>query len=198
MVNFEIENSLSGIIAGCDEAGRGPIAGPVVGAATSLKKNIVHKDVNDSKKISPQKRKEIFEFISQNYHFAYSAVENEEIDKINILQASKKAMRTAVLKLGIKVDNILIDGNQKINFSAYEAKEHTIVKGDSKSYLIACASILAKVKRDEIMDSLHQEFPHYGWQKNKGYPTKLHLEAIKKHGICKYHRLSFMNLRNFG
>lgn len=196
MVNFEIENSLSGIIAGCDEAGRGPIAGPVVGAATSLKENIIHKDVNDSKKLSLKKRIELFEFISQNYHFAYSLVENEEIDKINILEASKKAMRNAVLKLGIKVDNILIDGNQKINFSAYAAKEHTIIKGDSKSYLIACASIVAKVKRDEIMEKLHQEFPQYNWQQNKGYPTKLHLEAVKKYGTCKYHRLSFMNLRN--
>jgi ribonuclease HII len=178
------------LIAGCDEAGRGPLAGPVVAAAVIFNKKAFHKEINDSKKLSGIKREELYEWILQNcLGCGIGIIEHEEIDKINILQASLKAMKEAVGLLKINPDLILIDGNK--SFSS-EIKTKTIVKGDSKSFSIAAASIIAKVTRDRIMKNAHNEFPEYKWNQNKGYPTKAHREAVKKFGASPYHRKTFL------
>ncbi|MFN5351836.1 MAG: ribonuclease HII [Alphaproteobacteria bacterium] len=191
MISFEIENSLQGIIAGVDEAGRGPVAGPVVAGAVIINNKNLNLQINDSKKLSAKKREELFSFITSNYIYSYSIVRNNIIDEINILQATKLAMRQAVMGLSTKPQHVLIDGNQKINL-ADNFIEHTIIKGDEKSFSIAAGSIVAKVIRDRIMQELDAKYPQYLWQKNKGYPTKEHFEMIKKHGVTPYHRLSFL------
>jgi len=178
------------VIAGTDEAGRGPLAGPVVAAAVIFNPDVEIVGVNDSKKLSEKKRVELFPQI-KNYavSFGYHVIDNREIDEINILQASLKAMKNSVQKLSVKPDIILVDGNKSFE---YDAKVLPIVKGDSKSFAIAAASIIAKVVRDEIMKKLAMEFPVYGWEKNKGYPTKDHIAMVKKHGPCPYHRKTFL------
>jgi len=191
MISFDIENSLQGIIAGVDEAGRGPIAGPVVAGAVIINNKNLNLQINDSKKLSAKKREELFSFITSNYIYSYSIVRNNIIDEINILQATKLAMRQAVMGLSTKPEHVLIDGNQKINL-LNGCIEHTVVKGDEKSFSIAAGSIVAKVIRDRIMQELDAKYPHYLWQKNKGYPTKEHFEMIKKYGVTPYHRLSFL------
>lgn len=181
------------LIAGVDEAGRGPLAGPVVAAAVIFDNDTFIEGVNDSKKLSEKKRDALFEkIISSSLCYGIGIVDNEEIDKINILQASLKAMKIAVSKLTQCPDLILIDGN-KAFVSTTQTK--TVVKGDSKSFSIAAASIIAKVTRDELMVKAADEYPHYNWKKNKGYPTKLHIEAVKKHGATPLHRKTF--LKNF-
>ncbi|MEJ5351807.1 MAG: ribonuclease HII [Melioribacteraceae bacterium] len=179
------------LIAGVDEAGRGPIAGPVVAAAVIFEKNVYHPQINDSKKLTENMRENLYEWIIQNcICYAVSIVNHDVIDEINILQATLRAMKTAVEKLEVKPHLILIDGNKP--FSVNDKKIKTIVRGDSKSFSIAAASILAKVTRDRIMREAAIKFPKYLWEKNKGYPTKAHIEAIKNYGITPLHRKSFL------
>lgn len=176
--------------AGCDEAGRGPLAGPVFAAAVILDRNQPIKGINDSKKLTAQERQLLKKEIeSKSICWAISYLEPKEIDQINILQASLKAMRTCVLELVVKPQSIIVDGNKKIPF--LEIPQYCIIKGDQLYQSIAAASILAKTYRDEYMMRIHEEFPHYGWFQNKGYPTLKHRIAIREFGICKYHRKTF-------
>ncbi len=178
-------------IAGVDEAGRGPLAGPVVAAAVIFDNDFFLKEVNDSKKLTEKAREEIFpEIINNAMAYGTGIVWQNEIDRINILQATLKAMKIAVSKLSATPDLILIDGN-KTFFS--EIKTQPVIKGDSKSFAIAAASIIAKVTRDRIMLEASGKFPEYGWERNKGYGTKQHITAIKKYGITPYHRKSFLS-----
>lgn len=182
------------LVAGIDEAGRGPLAGPVVSASVVFEENFTtNYNINDSKKLSPKLRKELYDVICEkSLAYGISFVDNDEIDEINILNATYKAMNKSLLKLTSKPNHLLIDGNRfKLLFNNNYTYD-LIVKGDSKSISIAAASILAKVERDMYMDSIDLEFPHYGFSKHKGYATKQHFEAIKKYGICKYHRKSFL------
>ncbi|MCB9210301.1 MAG: ribonuclease HII [Ignavibacteriales bacterium] len=177
-------------LVGVDEAGRGPLAGPVVAAAVIFEKNTFIEGINDSKKIKEKERENLAEKIKQfALDYSYGIVNHIEIDRINILQASLKAMKIAVNKLSGKIDLILIDGNK--SFIA-DLPIKTIVKGDTKSFSIAAASILAKVKRDEIMRKAAKDFPEYLWENNKGYGTKKHVEAIKKFGYSNFHRKTFL------
>jgi ribonuclease HII len=178
------------IEAGVDEAGRGCYAGPVFAAAVILPTDFYHPLLNDSKKLT-EKQRDILRPIIEKESIAYSvaSITNEEIDEINILQASFKAMHNAIENLTKKPTHLLIDGNR---FKQYKKIPHTcIIKGDGKYSSIAAASILAKTYRDEFMYTIHKEFTHYGWDKNKGYGTLIHREAIKSHGLCKYHRKSY-------
>ena len=178
------------IIAGTDEAGRGPLAGPVVAAAVILPKDFYDDRIDDSKKLSAALRRELFGVIRKNaLCYAYTIISQNKIDEINILKASLLAMKRSVEKLKVQPDMILVDGN---NSFSYDAEVIPIVKGDSKSLSIASASIIAKVVRDRIMIKLANEFPQYGWETNKGYPTKEHIEAVLKYGACKIHRKSFL------
>jgi ribonuclease HII len=178
------------IEAGCDEAGRGCLAGPVTAAAVILPKNYKHPVLNDSKKLSEKQRCELKdEIISSAIAWNVAFVGNDEIDEINILRASIKAMHLAIDGLAKKPQFLLIDGN---SFFRYKDLNHqTIVKGDSLFFPIAAASVLAKTFRDEFMEKIHLEFPHYRWNLNKGYPTPYHRDALLKHGITPYHRKSF-------
>ena len=179
------------LIAGTDEAGRGPIAGPVVAAAVMFDRNSFHQDINDSKQVNEKTREILFDWIIDNcLCFGIGIIEHDEIDKINILQASLKAMKTSVDQLNPNPDLILIDGNKTF---LSEIKTKTIVKGDAKSFSIAAASIIAKVTRDRIMKKLSEEFPEYLWHKNKGYPTQEHIEAVRKYGATEFHRKTFLS-----
>ncbi len=178
------------IEAGCDEAGRGCLAGPVVAAAVILPKKYKNKFLNDSKKINEKLRYELREEIQQSaLHWAYAIVSNTEIDSINILNASFLAMHRAIDQLNQIPELLLIDGNR---FNKYKNINHQcIIKGDEKYLSIAAASILAKTYRDDLMMKLHDEYDYYKWNKNKGYPTIEHRNAIKIHGPTPYHRMSF-------
>jgi ribonuclease HII len=178
------------IEAGCDEAGRGCLAGPVVAAAVILPEKFNHKDLNDSKQLSERKRNELRPIIeSEAISWAVGIVSVKEIDEINILNASFLAMHRAIVQLSSTPELLLIDGNR---FNAYPGIHHQcIVQGDAIYRSIAAASVLAKTYRDEIMDQLHEEFPHYLWLKNKGYPTKAHRNAIGEYGASAHHRMSF-------
>lgn len=178
------------IEAGCDEAGRGCLAGPVTAAAVILPPDYHNKILNDSKQLSEKKRYQLRKEIENDaIYFAVASVDNYEIDKINILNASFEAMHRAVQKLNKKPELLLIDGNR---FKPYDGIPHEcIIKGDGKYLSIAAASILAKTYRDDYMLDLHSKFQYYSWDKNKGYPTKAHRAGIVEHGITKYHRLSF-------
>lgn len=182
------------IECGCDEAGRGCLAGPVVAAAVVLPPDFSHPLLNDSKKLTDKQRRLLRPIIEQNA-IAHSVafVNNEEIDKINILQASFLAMNKAVKALSIKPELLLIDGNRFNNQT--EIKFQCIIKGDSLYQSIAAASILAKTYRDDYMLKLHEEYPMYNWKKNMGYPTKQHRQAIVENGISPFHRKTF-NLSN--
>lgn len=178
------------IEAGCDEAGRGCLAGPVFAAAVILPTNFTHEVLNDSKQISEKKRYELRTFIEDHaLAHAVASYTPAEIDEVNILNASIYAMHRALHALEQKPEHIIIDGNRFKPF--LDIPYQTIVKGDGKYLSIAAASILAKTYRDDYMKSIHEEFPMYDWSKNKGYPTKAHRAAIKKHGITEYHRKSF-------
>lgn len=178
------------IIAGTDEAGRGPLAGPVVAAAVILPNDFYDERIDDSKKLSASLREELFNVIRKNaLSYTYIIISQNKIDEINILQASLLAMKRAVEKLKLKPDLILIDGNKTF---IYDGEVIPIIKGDSKSLSIASASIIAKVIRDRIMMKLAREYPIYGWETNKGYPTKVHIEAVLKFGACKVHRKTFL------
>ncbi len=178
------------IEAGCDEAGRGCLAGPVFAAAVILPPDFKNELLNDSKKLTEKQRYFLRPIIEKEaIAWAVEAVDNEEIDKINILNASFLAMNRAVKKLKIVPEHLLIDGNRfrpqtEIPFTC-------MVKGDGRFFSIAAASVLAKTYRDDFMAEIHSEFPNYDWDKNKGYPTKKHREGIKKHGVTKYHRMTF-------
>jgi ribonuclease HII len=176
--------------AGCDEAGRGCLAGPVVAAAVILPKGYKNIMLDDSKKISEKNRNELRIEIEKNaVAIGIGIVEERKIEKINILQASLLAMHLAIKNLAIKPSHLAIDGNK---FNPYPKIDHTcIIKGDGKYLNIAAASIIAKTKRDEIMKGLSEIYPEYLWNQNKGYPTKKHKNAISKFGITKYHRKSF-------
>ena len=176
--------------AGCDEAGRGCLAGPVVAAAVILPKGFKNELLNDSKKISEKTRNELRLIIeTEATSWGIGFVSPNEIDKINILQASFLAMHRAIEQLQAKPKHLVIDGNK---FNPYKKIPHTcIIKGDGKYMNIAAASILAKTHRDELMYNIHEKFPHYNWKKNKGYPTKEHREAISTHGTSPHHRMSF-------
>ncbi len=189
---MKLESNFSGntLEAGTDEAGRGCLAGPVVAAAVILPKDFKHPFLNDSKQLSEKKRLELKPFIEANaVSYAVAFVWQKEIDEINILNASILAMHKSIEKLQTKVEFIIVDGNR---FKAFKEVPHqTIVKGDSKYLSIAAASVLAKTYRDQYMELIHAEHVHYNWKKNKGYPTKEHRAAIRKHGISDYHRKSF-------
>lgn len=176
--------------AGCDEAGRGCLAGPVFAAAVILPDGYTNDLLNDSKKLSEQARDALRPVIERDaLAWAVGIVDNDEIDHINILQASFLAMHRAVDGLSVRPDFLLIDGNR---FRPYDGISHQcIVKGDGKMMSIAAASILAKTHRDEFMKRIHEEFPQYGWNVNKGYPTKAHREAIARFGATPYHRHTF-------
>jgi ribonuclease HII len=178
------------IEAGCDEAGRGCYAGPVFAAAVILPKNFFHPLLNDSKQVKESQRVILKNYIEQHaLAFAVAKVDNDEIDQINILKASFKAMHIAIEQLKIQPQLLLIDGNR---FVAYKNIPHQcIIKGDGKFASIAAASILAKTYRDEYIQKLHEEYPVYAWSKNKGYGTLSHRNAIEKYGLSKYHRKSF-------
>lgn len=178
------------IEAGCDEAGRGCLAGPVFAAAVILPEGFYHEKLNDSKQVNEETRYELRAYIEKNavsYHVAM--VDHEEIDRINILNASFKAMHLAVDKLKKKAQFLIIDGNR---FTKYKRVPHQcIVQGDAAYASIAAASILAKTYRDDFMRNLHHEFPHYKWSNNKGYGTEEHRKAIEAFGLSPYHRRSF-------
>ena len=178
------------IEAGCDEAGRGCYAGPVFAAAVILPKSFRHPVLNDSKQLTAAQREALRVIIEKEaVAYAVAMVEEGEIDRINILQASFKAMHIALDTLGTIPELLLIDGNR---FNAYKnIPHHCIVAGDGKYAPIAAASVLAKTYRDDYMARLHEEHPHYNWKKNKGYGTKEHRAAIDVYGLCKYHRKSF-------
>lgn len=178
------------IEAGCDEAGRGCLAGAVFAAAVILPPDFNHADLNDSKLLSEKHRYALREVIEKEaLAWAVGVVTPEEIDKINILNASFLAMHRAIDQLKIKPEHLLIDGNR---FNPYDGISHTtVVKGDSKFLSIAAASILAKTYRDDYMIELDEKFPVYQWKRNKGYPTKVHREAIRKYGITSFHRKTF-------
>ncbi|MBA4251276.1 MAG: ribonuclease HII [Chlorobiaceae bacterium] len=178
------------LIAGTDEAGRGPLAGPVVCASVIFHPDFFLEDVDDSKKLSAKKRVKLFdEIINSALSYSYKIVSNETIDEINILQASLRGMKESIDALNINPDLILVDGNKKFD---HNIEAIAIVKGDSKSFSIAAASIIAKVIRDRIMIDLSKKFPNYLWEVNKGYPTKKHIEAIRKYGVTEYHRKTFL------
>lgn len=187
LIAFFKENQIE---AGCDEAGRGCLAGPVVAASVILNPSYLIERLNDSKKLSEKIRNQFRIEIKANVTaHAIGIVDEKEIDKINILNASFKAMHLAVAALKVKPKFLLIDGNR---FQPYPDIDHVcIVKGDSKFQAIAAASILAKTHRDYIMEQLHEQYPMYNWKKNKGYPTKEHRAAIKKYGVTPYHRMTF-------
>ena len=196
--------------AGTDEAGRGCLAGPVTAAAVILTQDFQNELLNDSKQLSEKIREKLKPIIElQAVSFAVTHLHPKEIDEINILNASMKAMQECILKLNTTPEFIIVDGNRSLNaklglkstfgkqFSKAEIEllksipNQSIIKGDSKYLSIAAASVLAKTYRDEYMNAIHEEFPMYNWKQNKGYPTKEHREAIRKYGVTKYHRMSF-------
>lgn len=177
-------------VCGADEAGRGPLAGPVCAAAVLLPKGLIIEGVNDSKKLTEKKREALFDVITQqalDWSVAFATV--EEIEEMNILNAAMLAMKRAVEGLKMPVDFAIIDGNRKppLNIDC-----EAVVKGDAKSMSVAAASILAKVSRDRILRQYATDYPQYGFEKHKGYGTKLHVEALKKYGPCEVHRPSFL------
>lgn len=178
------------IEAGCDEAGRGPLAGPVYAAAVILPSDFYYKPLNDSKQLTEKQRYELRPIIEERaISWAVGIVTAEEIDKLNILRSSILAMHRALEQLKPQPEHIIVDGNRFYQYN--KVPHHTIVKGDGKYLSIAAASILAKTYRDDFMNKIAEEYPMYGWAKNKGYPTKAHREAIEKYGPSPYHRMSF-------
>ena len=188
---WEIENSLNvGVICGVDEAGRGPLAGPVCAAAVILPEGEIIPGLNDSKKLTDKKRRELFPIIKEKaiaYGIAFAS--EAEIDEINILQATFLAMKRAIAQLDGKADFALIDGNRETDFGIPCL---TVIKGDSSSANIAAASVLAKVTRDIYMEELAEQYPQYGFEIHKGYGTKAHYAALTEHGMCDAHRRSFL------
>lgn len=178
------------VICGVDEAGRGPLAGPVCAAAVILPKHCVIEGLNDSKKLTDKRRRELFPIIKeQALAYGIGLADHKEIDEINILQATYLAMERALAQLKLKPDIALIDGNRAKDFGL---PVKTVVKGDSLSANIAAASVLAKVTRDDIMDAMAVQYPQYGFEVHKGYGTKAHYEALRTHGASQIHRMTFL------
>lgn len=195
MADFSLEDQYDGIICGLDEVGRGPLAGPVVAACVVIpteKRGLDFvADIKDSKKVALKKREELYKQITTHFPYALSALSPQEIDEINILQASLEAMKRAHDQID-GITHSLVDGNKAPDLSSVAV---TVVKGDQKSKSIAAASIIAKVYRDRIMQKLAYEHPQYGWERNAGYPTAQHREALLVHGITDHHRKSFAPVR---
>ncbi len=194
MVDYSIENEYKArgynIICGIDEAGRGPLAGPVYAAAVILPPDCVIDGLNDSKKLTEKKRERLFDEIKEKaLAYGIASADEKEIDEINILNATFLAMKRAVNSLSVKPDLALIDGNQKPHTGIEEV---TVVKGDTKSMSIAAASVLAKVSRDRFMLETAKEYPQYEFERHKGYGTKLHYEKIAQYGVCEIHRRTFL------
>lgn len=194
---LEYENNLykEGVtlIAGVDEVGRGPLIGPVVACACILPVNFYHKDIKDSKKLSEKKREEMYKIIKENaISIGLGIVSEKVIDELNIYEATKIAMKEAIKNLNITPEHVLIDA-MKLELNIPST---SIIKGDAKSESIAAASIIAKVTRDHMLDEMDKEYPMYDLKNNNGYGTKKHLEALKTHGPCKYHRVSYSPVRN--
>ena len=182
------------LLCGVDEAGRGPLCGPVCCAAVVLRDDFVCEEINDSKKISEKKREKLFDVIIENaVSYSIVFVDPKTIDEINILNASLSGMKQAVKQLDLTPDLVIVDGNKVPPEMEVETK--AVVKGDAKSLSIAAASILAKVSRDRYMEKLHEQYPQYRLDKHKGYPTKLHYELIAEHGIQDFYRRSFLKNR---
>lgn len=176
------------LIAGVDEVGRGPLCGPVVAAACILKENYYLEGLNDSKKLSEKKRNKLFDIlIDECVAYGIGIVEPKRIDEINILEASKEAMKIAISNLSVKPEHVLIDA-VKLDL---DVPSTPIIKGDAKSASIAAASVIAKVTRDRMMYDLDKEYPEYGFASHKGYPTKKHIEAVKEHGVLDFYRFTF-------
>ncbi|HOJ36814.1 MAG TPA: ribonuclease HII [Ignavibacteriales bacterium] len=189
LIKFDLQ--FGNLIVGIDEAGRGPLAGPVVAAAVIMPLDKPIKGINDSKKLTKKQRAILFKEIIRNaITVKATVISNKIIDEINILRASLLAMEKSLKKITLNYDKVLIDGNKSFENNP---SIQTIIKGDAKSYNIACASIVAKVVRDKIMQHYSKKFPAYQWDKNKGYPTKMHRELIKQYGISNLHRISFLN-----
>lgn len=191
MPDLSLENAQKGTVCGIDEAGRGPWCGPVVAAAVVLGENFPD-GMNDSKKLSEKKREELFEQIMESCQVGVGIASVEEIDQINIGKATKLAMTRACENLPNKPNYALVDGNQ---LPELPCKAQYVIKGDSVSLSIAAASIIAKVTRDRMVLEMAQEFPQYGWEKNKGYGTKDHSQALEKHGITPHHRKSYAPIK---
>ncbi len=194
MPSFDYENAAYAkgytAVCGCDEAGRGPLCGPVVAAAVILPRDTIIDGLNDSKKLTAKKREALFDIItSRAVAYGIAEASAEEIDEINILNASMLAMRRAVEQLSVKADFAIIDGNHSRGFSI---DTQPLVKGDILSYSVAAASILAKVTRDRLCEEHHKLYPMYGIDKHKGYPTKMHMDAVRTYGPSPLHRRSFL------
>jgi ribonuclease HII len=193
MISYDLESTLGTIVAGVDEAGRGPWAGPVVASAVILNPDNIPAGINDSKKLSEKKRIMLYQEIINSSQVGIGIVSVQDIDKLNILQASLLAMQIAVNNLPVIPDMALIDGNKTPDL---QCKSKAIINGDSLSLSIAAGSIIAKVTRDNIMQDLDKQFPQYDWKNNSGYGTKKHQEAINNHGITIHHRISFKPIKN--
>ena len=194
MVDYSIENEYRekgfNIICGVDEAGRGPLAGPVYAAAVILPSGCVIEGLNDSKKLTEKKREKLFDEIKEKaLAYGIASADEKEIDEINILNATFLAMKRAIDSLSVKPDLALIDGNQKPHT---DIEEVTVIKGDAKSMSIAAASVLAKVSRDRFMLETAEKYPQYEFARHKGYGTKLHYEKIAQYGVCDIHRRTFL------
>ncbi len=190
-IEEEIHNQGIEYICGIDEAGRGPLAGPVVVAACIMPRDSMIEGVNDSKKLSEKKRETLYELITQEaIAWGVGIIDQQEIDRINILNATKEGLTTAIKSLEVKPDRIIVDALTGIDTVGIPYT--SIIKGDAKCYSIASASIIAKVTRDRIMRQWDEIYPQYGFEKHKGYGTKMHIEAIKEYGLCPLHRLSFV------
>ena len=191
-LSYEKKYELQGrkLICGVDEAGRGPLAGPVCAAAVIMPSGLMIESVNDSKKLTPKKRETLYQIILEKcIDYSVSLVCAEKIDEINILNATHLAMKNAVDSLKQKPDMVLVDGN---SLPKWDVDSVSIVKGDALSHSIACASILAKVSRDKFMIEQAEKYPSYGFERHKGYGTKAHIEALKKYGPCEIHRKTFL------
>lgn len=194
MVDYSIENEYRekgfNIICGVDEAGRGPLAGPVYAAAVILPSDCVIEGLNDSKKLTEKKREALFDKIKEKaLAYGIASADEKEIDEINILNATFLAMKRAIASLSVRPDLALIDGNQKPHT---DIEEVTVIKGDAKSMSIAAASVLAKVSRDRFMLEMAEKYPQYEFARHKGYGTKLHYEKIAQYGVCDIHRRTFL------
>ena len=190
MAQFDKKMRRGKYLAGVDEAGRGPLAGPVYAAAVVFDEDVIIEGINDSKKLSEKKREALYDEICEKAtSYCIASVDNNRIDEINILQATFEAMRTAVSGLAVEPDYVLVDGDKS---PSIKTDHETVIKGDSKSMAIAAASILAKVSRDRYITEMAKLYPHYGFEKHKGYGPKAHYEAIEKYGVCPIHRMSFL------
>jgi len=190
--SFNLELEIGGRVCGVDEVGRGPLAGPVMAAAVILDPDNIPPGLNDSKKLSAKKRQILYPLIMATSHVGLGEASVEEIDRLNILQASLLAMRRAVENLPLKADHALVDGN---HLPELICPASAIIKGDSKSLSIAAASIIAKINRDFLMAKMAEKYPEYGWQTNAGYGSRHHMEALRLVGPCDFHRKSFAPIR---